>query len=161
MGETMVAWRVYDVMRTMDWIETRPEIDAKRVGCMGISGGGTITTFASALEPRIRAAMISGYLNTFRDSVFSIPHCIDNYVPGILEWCEMYDVAGLIAPRPLFSEAGEKDDIFPVAASRASFERVKKVYEVLGKPDLAEQEIFQGEHSFCGRRGLPFLAQHL
>ena len=94
LGETMVAWRVYDVMRTIDWIETRPEIDAKRVGCMGISGGGTITTFASALEPRIRAAMISGYLNTFRDSVFSIAHCIDNYVPGILEWCEMYDVAG-------------------------------------------------------------------
>jgi dienelactone hydrolase len=161
LGETMVAWRVYDVMRTIDWIETRPEIDAKRVGCMGISGGGTITTFASALEPRIRAAMISGYLNTFRDSVFSIPHCIDNYVPGILEWCEMYDVAGLIAPRPLFSEGGEKDDIFPVATTRASFERVKKVYAVFGKPELAEQEIFDDEHTFYGKGGLPFLAEHL
>jgi hypothetical protein len=161
MGETMVAWRVYDVMRTIDWIETRPEIDPKRVGCMGISGGGTITTFASALEPRIRAALISGYLNTFRDSVFSLSHCLDNYVPGILEWCEMYDVAGLIAPRPLFSEAGEKDDIFPVAASRASFERVKQVYTVFGQPELAEQEVFDGEHSFSGKRGLPFLAQHL
>ena len=161
LGETMVAWRVYDVMRTIDWIETRKEIDPKRVGCMGISGGGTITTFASALEPRIRAALISGYLNTFRDSVFSLAHCIDNYVPGILEWCEMYDVAGLIAPRPLFVESGDKDNIFPVAASRASFERVKKVYEVFGKPDLADQEVFDGEHSFFGKRGLPFLAQHL
>jgi hypothetical protein len=161
LGETMVAWRVYDVMRTIDWIETRKEIDPKRVGCMGISGGGTITTFASALEPRIRAALISGYLNTFRDSVFSLAHCIDNYVPGILEWCEMYDVAGLIAPRPLFVESGDKDNIFPVAASRASFERVKKVYEVFGTPDLADQEVFDGEHSFFGKRGLPFLAQHL
>ena len=83
LGETMVAWRVYDVMRTIDWIETRDELDASRVGCMGISGGGTITTFASALEPRIQAALISGYLNTFRDSILSISHCIDNYVPGI------------------------------------------------------------------------------
>ena len=161
LGETMVAWRVYDVIRTIDWIETRPEIDSKRVGCMGISGGGTITTFAAALEPRIRAALISGYLNTFRDSVFSLAHCIDNYVPGILEWCEMYDVAGLIAPRPLFSESGEKDNIFPVAASRFSFERVKKVYSVFGKPELTEQEIFDDEHVFFGKRGLPFLAQHL
>jgi len=161
MGETMIAWRVYDVMRTIDWIETRPEIDARRVGCMGISGGGTITTFAAALEPRIRAALISGYLNTFRDSIFSIGHCIDNYVPGILEWCEMYDVAALIAPRPLFVESGDKDNIFPVAASRSSFERVKKVYGVLGKAELAEQEVFDGEHSFFGRRGLPFLAKHL
>jgi dienelactone hydrolase len=161
LGETMAAWRVYDVMRTIDWIETRQELDAKRVGCMGISGGGTITTFASALEPRIRAALISGYLNTFHDSVFSLAHCIDNYVPGILEWCEMYDVAGLIAPRPLFVESGEKDDIFPVAASRASFERVKKVYAVFGKPELADQEVFDGEHSFFGKRGLPFLAQNL
>ena len=161
LGETMIAWRVYDVMRTIDWIETRDELNPNRVGCMGISGGGTITTFASALEPRIKAALISGYLNTFRDSILSISHCIDNYVPGILQWCEMYDVAGLIASRPLFVESGDEDAIFPVEASRESFERVKKVYSVFGKPELAEQEVFTGKHSFHGEGGLPFLARHL
>jgi dienelactone hydrolase len=74
-GETMIAWRVWDVMRTIDWIETRKELDARRVGCMGISGGGTCTVFASALEPRIRAAMVSGYLNTFRDSIMCPAYC--------------------------------------------------------------------------------------
>src|SRR5213082_3906294 len=69
LGETMIGWRVYDVMRAIDWIESRPELDAKRVGCMGISGGGTCTTFSAALEPRIKAAMISGYLNTFKDCI--------------------------------------------------------------------------------------------
>jgi dienelactone hydrolase len=161
LGETMVAWRVWDVMRTIDWIESRDDLDSDRVGCMGISGGGTITTFASALEPRIKIALISGYLNTFRDSILSISHCIDNYVPGILQWCEMYDVAGLIAPRPLFVESGDEDSIFPVEASRESFERVKKVYGVFGKPELAEQEVFHGKHSFHGKRGLSFLAKHL
>ena len=48
-----------------------------------------------------------------------------------------------------------------MAATRASFERVKKVYEVFGKPELAEQEIFDDEHTFYGKRGLPFLAEHL
>jgi dienelactone hydrolase len=161
MGQTMIGWRVYDVMRTIDWIETRPELDARRVGCVGISGGGTCTMFSAALEPRIRAAMVSCYLNTFRDSIMSVSHCIDNYVPGILGWAEMYDVAGLIAPRPLFVESGERDTIFPIAASRASFERVKKIYEVFGAGALTEQETFDGPHSFWGKRGLPFLAKHL
>ena len=161
LGQTMIGWRVWDVMRTIDWIETRPELDAKRVGCMGISGGGTCTTFSAALEPRIKAAMVSGYINTFQASVLSISHCIDNYVPGILNWAEQYDVAGLIAPRPLFVESGEKDAIFPIAASRASFERIRNVYAVFDAESLAEQETFDGPHSFWGKRGLPFLAKQL
>lgn len=160
-GQTMIGWRVYDVMRTIDWIESRKELAGDRVGCMGISGGGTCTVFATALEPRIRAALVSGYLNTFRDSILSLSHCIDNYVPGILNWAEMYDIAGLIAPRPLFVESGERDDIFPVEASRTSFARVKRVYEVFGAADRAEQEIFNDAHSFYGVKGLPFLARHL
>ena len=161
LGETMIGWRVYDVMRLIDWIATRPELDAKRVGCMGISGGGTCTLFASALDPRIKAAMVSGYLNTFRDSIMSLSHCMDNYVPGILNWAEMYDVAGLVAPRPMLAESGDRDKIFPVAASNESFARVKKVYEVFGAGDSIEHEVFSGVHQFHGVRGLPFLAKAL
>jgi dienelactone hydrolase len=161
LGQTMIGWRVWDVMRAIDWIGTRRELDAGRVGCLGISGGGTCTLFSAALEPRIRAAFVSGYLNIFRDCIMSISHCIDNYVPGILNWAEMYDVAGLIAPRPLFAESGERDDIFPIAASRASFARVKRVYEGFGAGSLTGQEAFDGPHSFWGKRGLPFLAEHL
>ena len=161
LGQTMIGWRVWDVIRTVDWIETRKELDARRVGCMGISGGGTCTTFSAALEPRIKAALISGYLNTFKDSIVSISHCIDNYVPGILNWAEMYDVAGLIAPRPLFVESGEKDNIFPIAASIASFAKVKKVYETFDAASAIEHETFPGPHAFWGKRGFPFLAKNL
>lgn len=160
-GETMIGWRVWDVMRTIDYIAARPELDARRVGCMGISGGGTITVFATALEPRIKVAMVSGYLNTFRDSIGSLSHCIDNYIPGILNWAEMYDVAGLIAPRPLFAESGEKDNIFPIRASIESFKAVKAIYDVFGAADRVEQEVFPDEHAFWGRRGIPFLTRHL
>jgi dienelactone hydrolase len=161
LGETMIAWRVFDVMRTIDWIQTQPDFDGKRVGCMGISGGGTCTLFSAALDPRIQTAYVSGYLNTFRDSIMSLSHCMDNYVPGILNWAEQYDVAGLIAPRPLFAESGERDPIFPVAAARESFERVKKVYEAFGAADQIDHEVFPGEHLFWGKRGLPFAAQKL
>ncbi|MFN0168897.1 MAG: alpha/beta hydrolase family protein [Bryobacteraceae bacterium] len=161
LGQTMIGWRVRDVMRTIDWIETRSELDARRVGCMGISGGGTCTLFASALEPRIRVALVSGYLCTFKESIFSLSHCIDNYVPGILEWAEMYDIGGLIAPRPLFVESGDKDSIFPVAACKESVARVRKVYEALGAGDRVGHEVFAGEHSFSGREGFPFLKRYL
>ena len=160
-GETMIAWRVWDVMRTIDYIATRAELDERRVGCMGISGGGTVTVFSTALEPRIRVALVSGYLNTFRDSIGSLAHCIDNYVPGILNWAEMHDIAGLIAPRPLFVESGEKDPIFPIRASLESYNEVKKIYSVFGVPDLVEQEVFPEDHQFWGKRGIPFLARHM
>jgi dienelactone hydrolase len=161
LGETMIGWRVYDVMRTIDFIETRPELDAKRVGCMGISGGGTGTLFSAAVDTRIRAAFVSGYLNTFQASIMSLSHCIDNYIPGILNWAEMYDVAALIAPRPLFAESGDHDPIFPIAASNESFARVQKAYEVFGAGDAVRHEVFPGDHHFHGVGGLPFLARAL
>jgi dienelactone hydrolase len=161
LGETMIGWRVWDVLRTLDYVASRPELDSSRVGCMGISGGGTVTLFSAALEPRIRAAMVSGYVNTFRDSIGSLAHCIDNYVPGILNWAEMHDIAGLVAPRPLFVESGEKDNIFPVAASIESFTHVREIYGVFQAADRLEQEVFPDEHSFWGKRGIPFMARHL
>ncbi|HEY3744059.1 MAG TPA: alpha/beta hydrolase family protein [Bryobacteraceae bacterium] len=161
LGETMVGWRVYDVMRTIDWIATRPELDSKRVGCLGLSGGGTCTLFSAALDPRIKVAYVSGYLNTFRDCIMSMSHCIDNYVPGILQWGEMYDVAALIAPRPLFVESGEHDPIFPLKGSLDSFAHVQRVYEVFGAKEHTQQEVFPGVHEFWGRQGLPFLKAKL
>ena len=161
-GQTMIGWRVWDVMRTIDYIATRSDLDASRVGCMGISGGGTCTLFAAALEPRISVALVSGYLNTFRDSIGSLSHCIDNYVPGILNWAEMYDVAGLIAPRPLFVESGEKDNIFPGQGEHRELRQGARDLRRCSAPtDRIEQEVFPADHSFWGKRGIPFLAQHL
>jgi dienelactone hydrolase len=160
-GQTLLGWRVWDILRTIDYIETRSDLDASRVGCMGISGGGTATLFAAALEPRLRVALVSGYLNTFRDSIGSLAHCVDNYVPGILRYAEMHDIAGLIAPRPLFVESGERDRIFPLHASVASFAAVRDIYRVFGAEGVIEQEVFADEHTFWGRRGIPFLARHL
>jgi hypothetical protein len=161
LGATMIGWRVWDIMRACDLIETRKELDAKRIGCMGISGGGTATLFCTALEPRIRACLISGYLCTWRDSILSLSHCIDNYVPGILNWAEMSDVAGLIAPRPLFAESGEKDNIFPIEAAKQAFADVRRIYEVFGAADLCGHETFPAEHVFHGVQGLPFLKKRL
>ena len=161
LGETMAGWRTWDVMRSCDFIATRKDLDSNRIGCMGISGGGTVTLYAAALEPRIRAAFMSCSLCTFRDCIVSLSHCIDNYVPGILNWAEMSDIAGLIAPRPFFVESGEKDPIFPLEGSREAFTAVQRVYAVFGQTELCKREEFAAEHEFYGKGGLAFLKQHL
>ena len=160
-GETMVGWRVWDVIRAIDYLETRAEVDGERVGVMGISGGGTVSLFAAAVDGRINAAMVSGYFNTFRDSIVSLSHCLDNYVPGLLRYMEMYDVAGLIAPRALFVESGEEDHIFPVAAAREAFNRTRPMYRALGAEHRLAHEIFPGGHEFNGGQGWGFLARNL
>ena len=80
-------------------------------------------------------------------------------IPGILNWAEMHD--GLIAPRPLFVESGEQDNIFPIRASIESFSRVREIYRVFAAADRIEHEVFPGEHSFWGKGGIPFLVRHL
>ncbi len=156
-GETMAGWRVYDVIRSVDYLETRPEINPERIGVMGISGGGTITFFSAAVEPRLKVAFASGYFNLFRDSIMSIPHCIDNYVPGILKYAEMYDVAGLIPPRAFFVESGTRDSIFPVAATREAFDKAKEIFAFFNNEQKIGLEIFEDEHTFYGKEGFKFL----
>jgi len=159
LGGTMAGWRVWDAMRAVDYTLTRPEADAGRIAVMGISGGGMTALFTAALDERIRAAVVSGYCNSFRDSILSIPHCIDNYVPGILRVAEMADVAGLIAPRSLFLESGTLDPIFPIKASRAAFRDIRKVYEVFDALKAVGMEAFEGEHRFHGRKAFEFLGK--
>jgi cephalosporin-C deacetylase-like acetyl esterase len=161
LGQTMIGWRVWDVMRATDYLHTRPEIDRSRLATMGISGGGTISLFSAALDERIKVSVVSCYFNTFRDSILSLSHCIDNYVPGILNYVEMYDIAGLIAPRGLFVESGTRDPIFPIEGSRKAFKHAQAIYETLGAPQMIEQEIFDGEHVFYGKGAFEFLKKWL
>jgi dienelactone hydrolase len=161
LGQTMVGWRTWDVMHAIDYLQTRPEVDPGRIACMGISGGGTITLFATALEPRIRLGVVSGYFNRFADSIMSISHCIDNYVPGIANVCEIADIAGLIPPRALFVESGTKDDIFPIAATRAAVADARRIFATFGVPEKLGFEEFEGEHQFWGKGAFSFLGHWL
>jgi cephalosporin-C deacetylase-like acetyl esterase len=160
-GQTMIGWRVWDVMRAIDYLMTRPQVDRSRIATMGISGGGTVSLFSAALDERIKIGVVSGYFNTFRDSIVSLSHCIDNYVPGILNYFEMYDLAGLIAPRGLFIESGLRDPIFPIRGSRAAFQKAQEIYDVFGKPINVGQEVFDDEHVFYGKGAFEFLKKML
>jgi len=146
LGQTMAGWRVWDAMRSIDYLAMRPEVDVSRVATLGASGGGTTSLLTAAVDQRVKAAVVSAYFNTFRDSVVSISHCPDNYVPGLLQDMEMYDLSGLVAPRGLFVESGRNDRIFPIAGSERATGRAREIYRAFGVADRFGCEVHEGGH---------------
>lgn len=161
LGRTMAGMRAWDVMRTLDYIRTRAEPLAEKIGCMGWSGGGTTMLYASALDERIRAVVIESAFCAYRASILSIEHCADNYVPGILGYAEASDIAGLIAPRPLLIESGIKDHIFPIEGVRQAYTELARVYAVLNRADRLDTDFFPGGHRVGGRKAFAWLARWL
>jgi len=161
LGGSALGLRVYDGMRLVDYLATRRDTDIRRLGAMGISGGGMHTMFSACLDTRIKASVISGYYSTFRDSILAMHHCPCNYVPGLARFGEMHDLAGLIAPRPMLIEAGQRDTIFPLRAVRRAVREAKKVYGVLGDPACVETDYFDGRHQISGRKAYRFLQKSL
>lgn len=157
LGETLPGWRVRDTQRALDLLQTRPEIDANRLGVMGISGGGLVALFTAALDTRIAMCVVSCYFNSFADSVLAIDHCSDNYVPGLLNVCEMPDLAALVAPRALFCEGGRLDPIFPVAAFEKAVSQAREIYNAFGCSQNFDAETFEGGHLFHGQAAFEFL----
>ena len=161
LGHTMIGVRVWDSMRAIDYLATRPEIDMARIAALGMSGGGTMSLFAAALDERVKVGVVSAYFNTWRDSIISISHCPDNYVPGLARDMEMADIAGILAPRYLFVESGRNDPIFPIAGSQRAAEHAKQIYRAHGVPERFGYTIHDGAHSFDGVEAFAFLARTL
>ena len=161
LGISVVGLRVHDAMCLLDYLETLDCLDSDRVGAMGISGGGMNTFFLTCLDQRIRACVVSGYYSTFRDSIHGMLHCACNYVPGLAEFGEMYDLVGLIAPRPMLVEAGSRDPIFPIGAVRKSVARARKVYGVFGARKSIQTDYFEGDHQISGHKAWEFLIDRL
>src|SRR5437763_870454 len=161
LGGSVAGLRVWDGMRAVDYLESLPQADTKRLGVMGISGGGMHAFFSACLDPRIKAAVISGYFCDWRDSILAINHCTCNFVPGLLKLGELSDLAGLIAPRPVLVENGTKDDIFPIDAVKATVKRASRAWKVFGAVRNIETDYFEGAHQINGQKAYEFLRRHL
>lgn len=159
-GRTAIGERVWDISRLIDWALENEAVDPERIAITGNSGGGTISVFAPACDTRIRVAMPASYFCTFTDSIGSIHHCDCNYVPGILQLGEMYDVAGLIAPRPFRAINGVEDAIFPIEATRHAYAELKKIYAAAEAESHCELYEGDGGHRYYREGAWPFLRQH-
>lgn len=158
-GQTMAGYRVYETLRCVDYLRSRDDVDPERIGIMGISGGGLVSAFAAALDERISAAVVSGFVNTFESSILAMHHCIDNFVPGLSRVAELPDLVGLIAPRPLLMEAGKDDRIFPLHGTLRAYEQLQGVYRLLEAEDRLALDLFEGGHEISGSMAYDWFAR--
>lgn len=135
-GRTLIGGRVWDIMRAIDAVENHFSdiCDTDKIYCMGNSGGGTATFYASALEDRIKGAIPSCAFCTFADSIGELHHCACNYVPHIAEYFDMAELAGMSAPKPMVIVSGVTDGIFPIEGAEKEFSRLKGIYAASPAP---------------------------
>jgi dienelactone hydrolase len=147
-GRTLLGERCWDGMCAINYLQNRPDVMPGVLGCTGHSGGGTTTLWLSAIDERITTIVISGYFCSFKASILSMEHCECNYVPGILKFAEMGDMAALLVPRPVRFINGENDPIFPVEAAHKQFETVRRAYELFNADDNVSLRMHPGEHAY-------------
>lgn len=162
LGVSALGLRVWDAMRAVDYLATRPEADVSRLGVMGISGGGMHAFFSMAMDERIAAGVISGYFCQWRSCILAMHHCECMFVPGLLKLGELSDLAGLLAPRPVLVEAGTHDDIFPLPGVRQAVRLAGRAWQALGAPaESIQTDYFEGRHRISGAKAYGFLAARL
>ena len=159
-GLTTAGVRVFQAIACLRWLQTMPDVDAERIGVMGISGGGLAALYASVCEPGFARTVVSGYACTFRDSILARWHCPDNYIPGILRLGEIGDFAAAVAPRPLLIESGTKDPLFPVAGAKEAHERARRVYGMMDASDALTVDLFDGKHRVSGAASFAFMSEY-
>lgn len=135
-GHTNLRYMLWDSMRALDYLLTRPEVDPKRIAITGNSGGGLNTMYAMPLEPRFAAGAAfccpCSFEAWIRDGG---NHCICNHVPGICRQMEQFQFVGLSAPRPFLMGGGQKDHTFPIEGTRDTLRRAREIYGFFNASD--------------------------
>ena len=150
MGRTTLGERVWDIMRLIDVLENNfsDKIDVNTICCMGNSGGGTATVYAVALEDRIKLAMPSCAMCTFKDSIGAMYHCSCNYVPNIANFFDMGDLMAMAYPKCFIQVSGVEDPIFPLNGAKEVFLKGKAVYDSFGDGEQCYLVEGNGSHRF-------------
>ncbi|WP_053219936.1 alpha/beta hydrolase family protein [Virgibacillus senegalensis] len=158
-GRTLLGARVWETGRLIDVFSSFEDVLPLGFGIFGFSGGAAVAGFTAILDERAKAVVLAGYPSQFRDSILEIPHCLDNYLPGILQLSELPGLLGLISPRPLFIETGEKDPLFPSESAKTAIKQMEKIYLQSGSPEALQHHFHSGGHEVDGSLSYDWLAR--
>ncbi len=162
LGRTLFASNLFDGMRAIDFLLTREEVDKEKIGCMGLSFGGTMTLYLSLLDDRIKAADVSGFATTTWHWAIDRPNfCGSQLIPHLYRYADIGDIFCALAPKPLLIESGSTDTCFYFSHSLPVHEKVRKAYRIVGKEENLWIEAFEGEHSFSGKKAPEFFDRFL
>ncbi|HEV7404761.1 MAG TPA: alpha/beta hydrolase family protein [Chthoniobacteraceae bacterium] len=162
LGRTLIGENVRDAMWALDYATTRADVRADRIGCVGLSYGGRMTMLVTALDPRVKVAVISGALNMYQERIQAPGYsCGAQVIPHLLEYGDTPEIGSLIAPRPAIWEAGLRDSLAPQKWLEIASERMARAYRAAGALDQFSVHRFDGGHVWNGETALPLLEKVL
>jgi dienelactone hydrolase len=142
---------LWDDIRTLDYLASRPEVDSRRLACVGLSVGGYRSFLLAALDPRIKAAVDVGWMTSYAANIRR--HVINTvgfsfHIPGLYRYLDLPDLAALIAPRSIMVINGSKDGLFPVAGVDAAFKKIEQCFRKAGVPERQRCRMYDAPHQF-------------
>jgi dienelactone hydrolase len=150
-GFTWPGVMFWDDVRTVDYLVTRPEVDRNRIGCVGLSVGGLRACHLAALDDRIKAAVVVGWMASFpRQLRRHIRNTIGHtkVVPGLYRHLDYPDVASLALPSALLVINGSQDRLFDLDGVKAAFAKLTACYQKAGVPERLRVRLYDSPHEF-------------
>ena len=166
-GITWPGVLLWDDLRTVDYLASRPEVDAQRLGCVGLSLGGYRSFLLAALDPRIKVGVDVGWMTSFASQIRR--HVVNTigftfHIAGLYRYLDLPDLAALIAPRALLVINGSQDSLFAPEGVRAAFEKIGACFQKAGAADHQHCRMYDAPHEFNRRmqdEAFAWLAQWL
>lgn len=145
-GWSYQTYMVWNNMRGLDFLQSLPEVDPKRIGVNGLSGGGLQTQMLLALDGRVKAATIGGMTNDYRESLFTYRnHCECNHWPGGMTYTDQPEISALGFPTPVqFLTMDDWTLHFPAD----NFPTIQRIYRDNGFPDRTECLYWPTPHQY-------------
>jgi hypothetical protein len=165
-GLTWPGLVFWDDIRTVDYLVTRPEVDPQRIGCVGISMGGYRSLYLAALEPRIKAACVAGFMSSVKPMLKAHidTHSFVHFLPGLHGFLDLPDVATLTAPRALIVQQCSRDELFPPAGMKEAVDKIAAGYAKAGHAERFSGRFYDTPHRFTLRmqeEAFDWLGRHL
>jgi dienelactone hydrolase len=136
-GVSQAGLMVWESICAINYLQSRPDVDATRIGMTGASGGGLNTFYTTAIDSRITVSVPVCYVTSFylamtaeRDRNWEDGVDLCNQVPEVMAYAEMSDILALVAPRPLCVVAGQRDWMFPIEGTREICRQTREVYRL-------------------------------
>ncbi len=150
-GEQIARYFIWDAMRSLDYLQSRPDIQPNHIGSYGCSGGGTVTAYFAALDDRVKAAGVGCYLTSEQLLLVSHgPQDAEQSIPGfIAAGLDFPDWVELFAPKP-YAIISTTEDMFPYAGAKTTYEEAKRFYTALGVADRLHWIVGPGGHGNLG-----------
>lgn len=161
LGKVLMAENLRDCLWAVELLARHEQVDARRLGCVGLSYGGRMTMLTAALEPRIKAAVVAGALNVMQERIARSYSCGAQVIPGLLQYGDVPEIASLIAPRPCVWEVGARDTLIVPKWADEALARMGRAYKAYGAEDKLQVDRFEGGHQWSGRVAYPLLEKVL